>query len=278
MKRILFLSLASLVSGCVYSEDALEHVDMFGKVRLPKEAVQITLLKDGEAREIDDPRAIGPVYIGAFPSVQEGLYEFPHPEMGPVLDPLLPGNTYPYGGTTVGRFDWACYEALRCKMVTGRFESYDDVLEFWEDQLEAPVTAPDGELVGSGVEYQERCYELMYLTSDDEVSFVNEEVDFELQGDYYVADVELLHVLFSKGMAIWGWVDMPDESYTFRTCEETEGDFQYYYTDQYYTGTNNINLLNYPGEFIDEGDWVAEGVTVNKPDDEFVLDLGVHHE
>ena len=33
----------------------------------------------------DDPRGFGPMYIGAFPSVQEGLYAFPHPEMGPIL-------------------------------------------------------------------------------------------------------------------------------------------------------------------------------------------------
>ena len=105
---------------------------------------------DNEVVIENDPRTIGPVYIGAFASVKDGLYSYPHPEIGPVIEDL-PGHTFPYGGTTVGRFDWGCYEELQCRMVTGRYESYDDILGFFQE-IGQPVIDENGDEVLSGVE------------------------------------------------------------------------------------------------------------------------------
>ena len=113
----MLLSILPLLQlGCTFDEN-LPHKDLVGTVRIPKEAITITVGQDDEAREITDPRVLGPVYIGAYPSISEGLYPFAHPEMGPILSEGQDGNTYPYGGSSVGRFDWACYQRLACKTV-----------------------------------------------------------------------------------------------------------------------------------------------------------------
>jgi hypothetical protein len=276
-------SLIAFTSGCAFEETALQHEDIIGTVRLPKAAVQLTLIDDetGEERIVEDTRAIGPVYLGAYPSVKEGLYPYLHPEMGPILETDTPGNTYPYGGTTVGRFDWACYESLQCKIVTGRFENWDDILEFFADTLESPVTDSQGEEVMTGTEFQEYCYEVMYYTNDDEVSFVTEEPDFEWSsdGEYLEAEVNLLHTLYMEGMAIWGWVDMPTASGDFSTCNPNDGEYHSYYADQFYAGANYDNLLNFPGLRIDEGDWIVDDpAIITDPDAEFEVTLGYQYD
>ena len=79
---MLILSLM-LVQGCAYDEE-LPHVDLSGRVRIPVEAATFLLGTedtdgDGIPGEfVTDERGMGPVYIGAFPSVQEGLYSYPH--------------------------------------------------------------------------------------------------------------------------------------------------------------------------------------------------------
>jgi hypothetical protein len=234
---------------------------------------------EGEEFEIDDTRAIGPVYIGAFPSVQDGLYDYPHPEMGPIIDDDTPGNTYPYGGTTKGRFDYGCYESLTCQIVTGRYKNYDEVVEFFADVLDDPVTNSNGEEVSSGEEFKEHCYDLLYVTDDSEVLFIDDgEVDFVDAGDYYEADVTILHSLFKEGMAIWGWVDMPSATFDFSTCNPDDGEYEYYYNEQYYSGTNYENLLNYPGLRIDEGDWIVnDAAIITSPNDSFEVTLGYQY-
>ena len=111
----------------------------------------------------DQMGLLGPVYLGVFPSVEDGHFEYPHPEMGPVVDETLPGNTYPYGGTTVGRFDYACYEQLRCKVVTGRYKDYSEIIDFFADVVQEPIIDPDGTVVTSAVNYQEHCYQGEYV-------------------------------------------------------------------------------------------------------------------
>ena len=52
----------SLLGACVYTEDALNHYDLRGTVRVPEAAVTITITDDdGTEREISDPRVLGPV-------------------------------------------------------------------------------------------------------------------------------------------------------------------------------------------------------------------------
>ena len=79
----------------------------------------------------------------------------------------------PYGGTSVGRFNCACYEQLRCKVV-GRYDSFQSIIDFFADVVQEPIIAPDGTEVRSGATYQTLLH-YKYVTSDDELSFVDEE-------------------------------------------------------------------------------------------------------
>jgi len=269
------LILAQL-QGCAFEEN-LNYYDLRGTVKIPIAATQFVYGLGDEARIIDDIRGMGPMYLGVYPSVAEGLYPFPHPEMGPILSEGQDGNSYPYAGNTVGRFDWACYQQLVCKVSTGRFEDYSDILDFFGNVLEEPIKTLDGDLVSSGTEYQERCYEIEYVTGDNEMLFVGPR-DFRVEGEYLVADVVIPHVPFYEGMQIWGWVDMPSPSFEFNTCDPSVGDTINYYAENYDVGTNAVDALNYPGKYIDFGDWVVQTpVTVTDPAAEFELVVEFHY-
>ena len=249
-------------------------------MRIPAAATQFEFGDDVDNLEIiDDARGMGPVYLGVFPSVQEGLYDFPHPEIGPVLNTAQEGDTYPYGGTTIGRFDWACYQELVCKVTTGRFTSYDDLLDYFANVLGDPVSDSEGVEVGSGTEFQEACYEILFATADYEMFFLSEVPDFELDGDYLVAtDVEIPQVPFTENMAIWGWVDMPSRTYEYSTCDPENGEIATYYNEFYDRGTNYIDVLNFPGNYIDPGDWIVQDpVLVTDPDADFDLEIGFNY-
>lgn len=270
------LILAGL-QACSFDEKLNSH-DLRGTVKIPIEAIKFTYGFDDEAIEIEDIRGLGPLYLGVYPSVQEGLYPYPHPEMGPILAEGQDGNAYPYGGNSVGRFDWACYEQLVCKVTTGRFENYDDILDFFGNQLDEEIRTMDGHAVNSSAEFQERCFEVEYGTGDWEMLFVGER-DFEIEGEYLVArDVVIPHVPFYENMQIWGWVDMPSPSFEFNTCDPSVGDNLNYYAESYDLGTNGVDVLNYPGKYIDFGDWIVQDpFTVTDPAAEFELEVGFHY-
>ena len=268
--------LLAQLQGCSFNEE-LNYYDLRGTIRIPVEATQFVYGFDEEAVVIDDIRGLGPVYLGVFPSVQEGLYPFPHPEMGPILAEGQDGNTYPYGGNSLGRFDWACYEQLVCKVSTGRFEDYNDILDFFGNVLGEDIRTMDGHIVGSSEEFQERCFEVEYATADAEMLFIGPR-DFKVEGDYLVADFVIPHVPYYEGMQIWGWMDMPSASFEFNTCDPSVGDNLNYYAESYDLGTNAVDLLNYPGKYIDFGDWIVqEAVTVTDPTAEFEIELGYHY-
>ena len=277
MKRMSRLLVPALVAGCAYQED-LPETDLFGTIRIPIEASQFEYGEDADKTvTIDDPRSLGPVYLGVFPSVQEGLYDYTHPEIGPILNTTQEGDTYPYGGTTVGRFDWACYQSVICKVVTGRFTDYDDILDYFANTLNDPITDNEGNEVTNGTVFQERCFEVLYGTADYEMLFVGQDnLNFEIDGDYYVAtDVEIPQVPFTEGMAVWGWMDMPSRTYEFSTCNVSNGEYQAYYAEEGYLGTNYIDVLNFPGNYIDPGDWVVQDAAIiNDRDQEFDLEIG----
>jgi hypothetical protein len=274
---------ALMATGCAFDEN-LPEVDLSGVVRLPAAITQFNYQEDptldADPTVIDDVRGIGPVYLGVFPSVQEGLYDYPHPEIGPVLTAAQEGNTYPYGGTSIGRFDWACYQQLKCKIVTGRFTSYDDIIDYFANKLNTPIEDQLGNEVLGGTDFQERCFEVLYMTGDYELLFADTETDFNLDssGEYYEAEIEIPHVIYAEGMSVWGWVDMPSQTYEFSSCDPDVGEVQNYYNDSYDIGTNSIDLLNYPGNYIDSGDWVVqEAAIINNPADQFELEIGFHY-
>jgi len=276
--------LAASAAACTYQEDALSNYDLKGTVSIPKEATQLTLVDtEFNERQIDDSRDIGPVYIGVFSGVEESNYGYPHPEIGPVINDDINGNTYPYGGTTVGRFAWGCYRQLRCQIVSGRFTDYADVIDYFANTLDDPILNDELEPV-IPEEYRERCYDVMYVTSDAELDFITagkdpDTPDFEDMGDHYEAEVTIPHALFKKGVSVWGWVDMPSSKYKFSTCDENDGEYFYYYDEQYYEGTNTSFALNYPDDWIDDGDWLAsEGAIIDDPEKDFEINLGYHYE
>jgi hypothetical protein len=85
--------------------------------------------------------------------------------------------------------------------------------------------------------------------------------------------------MYSEGMQLWGWIDMPSPSFEFNTCDPSVGDTVNYYNEFYDLGTNVIDLLNYPGKYIDSGDWIVEEpFVVNNADGEFELELGYKYE
>jgi hypothetical protein len=299
----LIIGVVSLLScGCIYNEE-IEQKNLTGVVRISVDALQnmklidadgVPIMENGFTLDADgkpvldigeEMGLLGPVYIGAFPDVKDGLFDYPHPEMGPVLDESLPGNTYPYGGTTVGRFDYACYEQLRCKVVTGRYSDYGEIIDFFADVVQSPIMDPDGNEVTSAVNYQEHCYLGEHVTSNDELSFVDDEPTkndepyfkpyFHLSSDglYFEADVTIPHTLFVEGMKLWGWVDMPSADYNFASCNPESGDQYYRYTEQFVKGSSYPDLLNFPGIYIDKGDWVAEPVEITDPEKQFVIEL-----
>ena len=266
-----------LLISCTFDEE-IKHKDLVGTVRLPKEASKFLFGVAEEQREIDDIRGLGPVYIGAFPSVQTGLFPYTHPEMGPIISEGTDGDTYPYGGNSIGRFDWACYQSMVCKTVTGRYKSYEDLLDFHNNVLEQPLLTAEGHEVTSAEEFQERCFEVLYSTGDHEMLFITPETDFVDDGDSWVAEVEIPHVPFTEGMTIWGWVDMPSITFDFNTCNPTQGAQVSYYDQRYQLGTNYQDLLNFPGKYIDNGDWVSqEGVIIEDPLSTFELEIGYHY-
>lgn len=273
------LSALGLMAGCTYDEN-LPSVDLTGTIRIPKEALQVTIFDETtrQDRVIEDIRALGPVYIGAFPSVSEGDFDYPHPEMGPVTNTDYPGDTYAYGATSVGRFDWGCYQSLVCKMVTGRYKDYDDILDFFANVVQDPVTDANGEVVTDGTVYQERCFDADYVTSDAELAFLAREPDFTEDGDYLVADVTIPHVDLVDNMAIWGWIDMPSKTFDFATCDSNAGLKFTRYSEDYYEGTNHPDIMDYPSIYIDSGDWVAsDSPTITDPTQEFEIELGYHY-
>ncbi len=296
------------LSGCGSFDEGLRERDLTGVVRIPVEALTALELVDPDGTPIvqdgftldeegtpvmditDQMGLIGPVYIGGFPSVEEGDYAYPHPEMGPILDEDRPGNTYPYGGTSIGRFDYACYKQLTCKVVTGRYDSFQSIIDFFSGVVQEPIIAPDGTEVLSGATYQEHCFSTEYVTSDDELSFVdddpNEDVSpyfkpyFRLNGEgtHYEADVTIPQALFIEDMELWGWVDMPSVRYNFTTCDSDAGTQYRRYTEQFMEGSSYPDLLNYPGIYIDEGDWVAEPVVLSDADEKFTVDFNFQFE
>lgn len=286
-QRTALLLSGLLFVGCAYEETALEHFDLNGVVRIPAEAAEITVTVTDPETAIptdkllaQDVRNLGPVYLGVFASIDESLFDYPHPEIGPVLS----GNSlevYPYGGTTVGRPDFACYQALRCKVTTGRFESYDEIIQYFAEELEQPILNQFGEEVTSALEFREWCYQTMFLTSDNELPFLAlDGADFELRDGYWEADATIYHSYFKEGAVVWGWMDTPSRSYNYASCNtDTWGWNLFYYDQDYRTGATEAGILNTPDNFIDLGDWISsESPTLKNPEDLFEITLGLHYE
>jgi hypothetical protein len=291
--RTLPLLLITLGVGCGFEEN-LPEVDFSGRVIIPKEAATRVIEIDGVETELTDVRFLGPVFLGAYPSVTTLGFPYPHPEMGPVIDPAYPGDTYPYGGTSIGRFDFACFESVACKVTTGRFDSFEKIIEYfsWSDE---PVVDPFGNDVVSPDYYLQYCLDYYYFTELTEFGFLAVEedengelvsdldfeqitADHELAPEYegdFVAEFTMRHVVWTEGMQIWGYIDNPSQDFSFSTCNDdiygnARNDYNLYFT----AGGHHRDVLNYPSLYINDGDYVVrDAFTMTSKDDEPLLVL-----
>ena len=287
--------------ACSNTEVVLEG-EISGKLVIPKEAATRTVVAaedpdgDGEyeyvEREETDVRLLGPVYLGAYSGIDDVSFSYPHPKMGPVITSDLRGDTFPYGGATVGRLDFACYEAVACRISTGRFSNYDDILDYFRNSLGKPVVDSYGREVLTGETFQQWCYEYFDATSDNEMAFVGEDnLSFVEDGANFVAEFTLNHTSRIEGMVVWGFMDAPELGTTavdvngaFTTCDDEGGRLVTEYVSNFAEGKSEYYILNQPSTYIQAGDWISDGESVVSFDengvqtDEVVVNMTIPYE
>ncbi len=255
------------VVACAYDEH-LPQVDVHGTLVIPRAAATRDVVNErtGDVESVTDSRWIGPIFMGAYSGVDSQNYGYPHPEIGPVIG-STDGNTYPYGGGSLGRFDFACFEALVCKVNTGRFYDFDHMIEWFNDIIDEPITDEFGAVVDSPDYFRSYCYELLNFTDDYELSFVAcpdgregcEGMHFEENADGdFEAEFDLWQVNYQPGMQVWGWMDTPGSDYNFTTCNPDLGQRNTEYSNDSTYGTNYNDLLNFPQKYIGTGDYVVQ--------------------
>lgn len=273
--------LFSVLVACAFDE-GLEIRNLTGTVVVPREAATRTVVRpDGTFEDVTDVRLIGPVYLGLYPGLlrENEFATYPHPSVGPTL------VAHPYGGTNVGDLRFPCFESLVCRLASGRFVDYDDVLTWFNEELGIPIVDATGDLVDQGVYMQQTCYDLLEVVSDEEVrltafedrngdgaldkadlDFVeNAEGDFE--GQFTIWQQEMFYEVDDTdgeqdAMVLWGFMDAPSDSgYKFATCNDADGTgfFAGEYTMEFYGGAVDSYVLNSPSLYLQAGDhdWVA---------------------
>lgn len=278
----------AVLAGC-YSEN-LPQVDIHGTVVVPRAAVtrDVPVLDGdgkptGESQSLTDIRMMGPVYLGAFSAMDFESFAYPHPAMGPIITADSPGDTFPYGGTSVGRFDFACYQKLVCRVTTGRFTDYNDVIDYFGNVLGNPLVDDHGVPVESSDTFQQACYEYYHVTSDQELSFLGADQFTENADGDFTAEFTMAHTTLVEGMSLWGFMDAPSinpsdttENGDFTTCNSALGNEHVNYDQDYYEGATRPDILNLPSLYLTYGDWVGDGQTsVSSVDDNPTVNLNV---
>lgn len=297
--------------GCLYDEGLLIE-NLHGTVSVPVSVAQREIVDpnatDGSTILLDDRRLLGPVYLGLYPSVEAaGVIErYPHPEVGPQYLEGIPGDTYPYGATTIGDLRFGCFEFLTCKLTSGRFVDYDDLIS-WFASIGQPIVDSIGVEVTEAEYFQQQCFDLLDVTSDKEVRITatedrngddkidEQDLDFVLDADgaFYTAEFTFWQQEFfwdqeqencepgrdCTGFSLWGWIDSPSlQEYKYSTCLPASGFRFEEYSTELFSGQPYIDLLNFPSTYIAGGDWVATEPFVwqdiyDEPD--LVLDFAV---
>lgn len=260
-----------VLAGC-YSE-GIQSETLRGTLVVPREAATRTinvLNPDGSSSSetMTDVGFLGPVYIGLYAAVLENIETYPHPERGPAFSGVSAGkgDTYPYGGTTIGDIRYACYEALQCKLTSGRFETFDDIVAFY-DMVGFPITDAIGNEVVSGEQMRETCFELFEVQSDAEMrlTWIDKDADGEPDPDFvenadgdFEASFEMLQQEFYPGMAVWAYLDNPfATNFELNTCNKGNGYNEFTYNRRFQAGLQQADTLNAPHKYITEEDWVT---------------------
>lgn len=286
-RSILFAVLATQVTACAYDEGLLIQ-NLTGTVRLPAEAATGTVVAaDGSQTTLTDSKFIGPVYLGLYPSVVPagGIERYTHPERGPQFKEGIVGDTYPYGGTSIGDFRFSCFEELTCDLVSGRYVDFDDIID-WFSLVGVPVTDEAGALVTNGDYMRQTCFDLLDVNTDAEVRLTatdrNEDnkidakdLDFVEQPDgSFVAEFTIYQQEFAwdvnqedcepgedcKGFTLWGYMDAPNAGLAYSTCNGGQGANAVPINDydaEFIGGAPFNDVLNQPSQYILPGDWVS---------------------
>jgi hypothetical protein len=284
----LMMGASLLTTGCAYDEN-LVIANIQGTVVVPRAAAtRIFVDADGVETELTDVRLIGPVYLGLFPAVlpPNNVASYSHPEVGPQYIEGIQGDTYPYGGTTVGDIKYACFEFLTCKVITGRYVDFDSLASWFADTLQQPILDANDLPVTNGEYVRQTCFDLLEVTSDEEIQLTaihdrnnddkldendldfveNKDGDFEatfkfIQQDWYwdQRDKDCTPGIDCTSFSLWGFMDAPSTiSNLFSTCDSGAGYRETTYTNDYYGGRPHMNVLNQPSTYISIGDWVAD--------------------
>jgi hypothetical protein len=291
VERVALVLVLASAGGCQWDEGLIIR-NMRGRVFIPYEAMTRDIQdEDGNLVTIGpDPKLIGPVYLGLFPSVfpADVIERYPHPEVGPQYLDGIQGNAYPYGGTTIGDLRYPCLDFLTCKIASGRFVDWTDLLE-WFRTIGQPIVDPDGQPVDDGEFIQQTCFDLLAVTSDREVQITafddrNDDgkldkldLDFVDNGDgYYVGEFTFWQQDYfwdvdqqektgctpgkdCTGFSLWGWMDAPSTtSYQYNTCNPEIGFLNNWYNSNFYGGASYLDTLNFPSSYITDGDWTAK--------------------
>lgn len=241
------LGFALLLSGGCYDE-GLEIFDLDGTITVPRDAATREVTLPGESpKTITDVRLIGPVYVGMYASVDYNYYDYPYPEV------QADGRVYPYAGTSVGDFRNACMEFFSCRVLSGRYENYDDLVGWFADDLGFTIQNAIGDQVVSGEQIRSECLDLLFYASDQEIGIIGD-LDFEENEDGdFVADYRIWQANYREGASVWAYMDPPlsqaagTDAFTFSTCGSDQGSYdENTYDRQYEVGSVDRDVLNVP--------------------------------
>lgn len=272
------------LAACGFNERMIIE-DMTVRVVVPREAAT-RIMPNGE--EVTDVRLIGPIYMGFYADVRDDVFGYAHPSIGPVFNNQVGGDAYPYGGTSLGDIRYPCVEFLVCKVISGRYVDFDEMVDWFADYYEDPIVDSRDREVTTGEYIRQTCYERMRITDDSEIRLTVTEdrnddgkldhldLDFveNADGDFE-AEAKIWQQEFFEGFQLWGWMDSPGQvTGRFNTCNPAEGFWDQEYDNNFRGGRPFRDLLNFPSRYIQDTDWVAsEGQPFMNWDDEVVLVL-----
>ena len=224
-----------LLGGCF--EENLPQQDLDGQIVVPGGLVA-------------DARDIGMVYLGIYEGFDPEQLGYPYPKTAPRVGDNPIGDALPYGGTSVGQYAYGCYRALRCQIISGRYESLDEFLET------NPVDTDGGEQATTEDLY-DQCSWYYGWNALEEFSFIGtEQLDFtqDEEGDW-VADFRAWHSRLPAGAILWGFSDND-----FTSCSIDQGSINRRQDDDgnyFREGTNFNDVLNFADKYITPGDFIS---------------------
>jgi len=239
-RALLALCGALLLAGCF--EENLPEKNLDGSIIIPSSVMP-------------DARDIGTVYLGIYEAFDPDQLGYPYPATAPRVGDNPIGDALPYGGTSVGDFAYGCLQALRCEIVSGRYDSLASLLE------SHPLENQDGSVV-TGEELFDQCTYYYGWNSLSEFTFIgDDQLDFvENEDGDWEAEFRAWHTRIPEGALLWGFADndntscSPDRGTINRKRAEDGAFFR--------EGAHFQDVLNFPDKYITSGDVIAETPTI----------------